>query len=814
MSDEPDKPRGDNPEREAEILAMRSESAPPRPPKRPSAGLDDLPHDIFSAPKAKVPFWRIVLVANSLVLVALLLLATLRRSPELVITSPMPLPASRPVEHETSTAPEAARPAPARSAAKSGPPSSPAPATEPTIRVKDLGAEAISLQTAETAFAKEEYGLALARYNQLLAACAARGGHKAAAEFFTLRMAQCRRALGRARETRETLTPLLASHLPAIRGTAHYHLASLDMAEGQPSAARLHAYRALAMLEPVPGTEGMRATCELMVAAALSRKALTFFNQDKELPPLAWSAPDPFAAAADEDALREILSAGVTRLADATLGPHVAPVGDDPEAARWTVTCTGGPIEELLQRVAGSAGVDVLWTTADPAVRRRAVWLALDETTAHRAIEVAAGAAGLVARLTGEEAVLHDPRTMASTDALRDLLLREGVSAWRRLFLRSDDPQRLAWGHFSLGLLHELQGEKSNAMSEYRLLTDRYEASPLAPRARLRGAIVRIDLRDYRGAREALLDLLNRHPEFPDCDEVYLRLGQAALEAGLLDEAAATYRKLFNLELSLESRRGASFGAGRALHLKGEHEAATEWLLRFINLSDAEAGETVARAGHLLGLSLTDQGRHDEAIEAFGRALDAGPGPALRAEVLLARTRAALAAERYADAFAAIDALGRNTDPTKRDEALLLEGKVLRAMHLPQRAAGVLRRALESPASTRAGARMGLELARCYRDAGDPAKARRTLAEVLPKLEPPTLAHEAAWELSEIALEAGQAGHAVGLCREILKRPLDPALRRRTLETLGAAYTALGDHTRAALALSGTLPALEGEPTP
>jgi tetratricopeptide (TPR) repeat protein len=423
---------------------------------------------------------------------------------------------------------------------------------------------------------------------------------------------------------------------------------------------------------------------------------------------------------------------------------------------------------------------------------------------------------GLVARLTGEEAIIHDPSGRTSTDELRDLVLREAVSGWRRVLLRAPDAKRQAYGHFALGLLYEHQNDHASAMTEYRLVTERYPRSKHAPQARLRGAIVRIDFRDFTGAREELIELLNRHPSFPDSDQVYLRLGQATMETGHLDEAIKTFKKLFYLELSQESRIGACLGAGTCFYRKGDHKSAAEWLARYVALarqSDTEAG--AARGSLLLARSLNALGRHQDAVAAVRKAADAEADTDLRTELLLELARSLAAGKEYTAALAVVHRVeASDVDRPALDEAALIQSRVLRAISVPERALRLLREELRHAADARTKARMAVELARCYADAGDLDGARRIMAEALPKLEAGPEAHEATCELADFALRAGHPDQTIGLCRKLLARPISPEVRRRAFEALGQAYVAVRDYERAALAFSGAMPGAKGGANP
>lgn len=677
--------------------------------------------------------------------------------------------------------------------------------------------QGVSLSTAEKARAAGDNAAALDGYRQLLAATRSETGDDAdlVVDFLVLRLAQAQLRAGRDGEARTQLVSLTKSRSPVVRGTACFQAALLDLRDGRCLTSRMQAYRALAVLGLAPGTTGLQSACDSLVATALSRKALAFLNREQDLPLAPATELDPFANVRNEAELRQLLAAGTDKLAGAVLGPKLSVTDHGKAGPRWTVTSAGAPVEELVNRLAGTADINIVWKDAGPAARARPLFLYGEGLTDQRVIEVACGAVGLVARLGGTEVVIHDPVACASTTELQDIVLREATSAWRRLILLSSQAEQFAYGHFALGLLCECRNDKPGAMTEYQLLAERYPRSPLAPMARLRSASARIDFADYAGARSELLELLNRHPSFPATDEVYLRLGRASMEAGLHDEAVTTFKKLFGLELSSPSQLGACLGAGTCYYRKGEYAEAAEWLNRYVGLAAGQTGDEPARAALLLAQSESARGRLDEARAALETALQAKPQPALRADVLLELARTLVRQDELAAAITMVESVSRNrVSPEKGDEAVLLHARILRMIGLAARAKILLQCEQNSAASPENRTRMAIELARCHVDAGELEEARRQLSAVLTEAGTGPLAREAACELADVCLKAGQTPHAISVCQHILTLPLPEDLRRRVLDTLGTAYLRMRDYDRAALAFSGMVPSAKGEANP
>jgi len=668
--------------------------------------------------------------------------------------------------------------------------------------------DAFSLRLEEAAYAAGRYREALAQCDRLLAATRGNPRDELLGDFFRLRRAQCQKWLGQMEEARDGLVSVAESPSPLVRGLALLDLAHLSLADRQYLTARTQAYRALAAFGAVLGTTALEDTCDFLTAEALTRKVLSFYGADDLLPEADLSPPDPFAPVPSEREIRSLLAAGTRRFRDAATGLRAERT--DPGAGgvpRWSITSVGAPLEEILHRVAGRSEVAITWATAEPPARRRAVLLAVRDVPDTRAIEVACGSAGLVARMTGREVLVHDPRAIRSTPTLRSLLAKEAESMWRRRLLEDRAAPRHAWAHFALGLLHEHRGETASAMAEFNILTQRHKSSALAPQAQLRSAGIRIDLRDYAGAREQLLDLLNRHPNFPDSDLVYLRLGQATLQSGLYEKAVATFRKLYYWELSRSSQIGAAFGAGKGYHLLGKHQEAVTWFSRYRTIASGTDHADRAEAEYLLARSLLALGQNEPAEAALRRALALEPPHPLRADATLALALVLAKAEEFAEALALLHRIPAGGAPAdKVDQAALAEARILQDMGLAHRAMHCLKDRRPKAASTGAAVEMEIEIARCSVALDRPEDARRLLEVAAAHLDPGPLARRVSAELAEVHLVLGRVQEAVSLARSVLAEATAPAVRRRALRTLGQAYLARRDYDRAAIAFAGTLP--------
>lgn len=699
--------------------------------------------------------------------------------------------------------PPAPSPAPKTPEAPAAPAAAPTPAA-PAPAPSDVPHQGSSWPAAEQARKALHHGEALTHYRGLLEQSEKNPGNRRISGLLHLRVGACLEGLSRLREARVEFAEAADSGSPIVRAAACYETARMDVSENQYMMGRLRAYQALACLGPVGARSPLATSSEYLAAHAVTYRALSFYGNDlpkpRHLPP----AVDPFAGLS-EIQLQNVISEGADRLSAAVLGPQIQSKEGPAGAHLWTAVCAGAPIGDVLSRLATAAGFEIRWEGVDAAARSRPVVLNLSGAGEQQLAEIACGAAGLMARFTGTETVIYDPVACASTSVPRDLAVREAVSLWRRFFLRGTDNSQLAAGHFALAVLYERTGDSGAAMAEFRMVASRYPTDALAPLAQLREASVKIDLRDYTGAREELLDLLNRYPDCPASDEVYLRLGQATMEAGHVDEAIATLKKLYFMDLSLASKAGASLGAGKGFFRQKQYDEAAAWLTRRVTLARSpDVDRDLPEAYGLLAKTEAARGHLPEAVRAYKEALAIAPRDSWRVEMLLDLVHILVQQEDFVGAMGLLEGLSpKDVAPPQADEILLARAEILAAMRLPEQAMSLLRRALPACSSAETHARMTLQLARSMADGGDANLARETLCELLPKMEPGPLAHRTALDLAEACVRTEHNAQAITVCRELLKSPCSEEVRRNARAILGRAYVREKDYQRAAMALSG-----------
>lgn len=693
----------------------------------------------------------------------------------------------------------------------------------------------LSLEVARDLYLQGQYGRAYAIYEKLhqalpVSPATAPSEEQLLRDFLQLKMALC------LSKTALTLSPGdiedasdQANHLfrtasqsnsPAVRVVANYHRSLLEMQRKQYVKAITTAYQAIALLEAVDFDRdwalSLQRDCQFLVAESITRNVLSLCDADKDLPDEFWSSlsapPDPFVNLTEMQ-LRSLLKSGSEQLNKALLGPQIQKLKNQDRLSRWSVTCHRAPIEELLARLAANAELDVSWPgdgelaleSPTDAARKRAVTLYLRDATAQQLVTVTAGCAGLFARLDENKTVnIFNPADYISLSEHIYMLSRQAVSLWQRFLLTFNDEQHTPHAHFALGLLQAQNNELTDAIAEYKLVANRFPQAPFAPFALLHSSRLKASLKDYLGAREDLSQLVEQYPDAEISSQACLYLADATARAGLSQEAARLYRKVYHLGLSLESQTAAASGAARCLYETQDYQDAAKWFIRYIGLVKDHTTPDMYSAYFLLGKAYLALKRPQQACEAFEYALN-GPLPKEQYfKALSALARGYIEQQRFLDA---LDALG-STHPwqlsnSENVELLLLRSEIFRKIGLTDKAIAALGDRAQYLQDAQLKAGISFEVAKCYIAKGDLELARETLAEILIAVEPGPLAHQVQWELADVCSKLGQNAQAISICSQLLDSQPSAQIRQQALALLANAYDHQKKYDSAALALLG-----------
>ena len=683
----------------------------------------------------------------------------------------------------------------------------------------------LSLKVARNFYLQKDYAKAYAAYNQLHQSLPAGAKEELLRDFLQFKMALCLRKAGNPDQANSLFRTLSQSHSPVVRVVANYNLSFAEVQKKQYLKARTRAYQTIAMVKAVDFDKDwallLQRDCHFLVAESMTRNVLSLCDADTDLPGRLWS-PDlsgfeiDLFTSLDETQLRVLLNSGSKQLTGGLLGPQIQKLEHQGVPPRWSVVAYGASVEELLARFTANAGLDISWvhhkTPADEptrdAIRKRPVSLYLPTATAQQAIETAAGHVGLLAHLDEKGLVkISNPADYSSLSEHVHLLIQDTISLWRKFLLTFHNDQRIPNAHFALGLLHAQEGQLTNAIAEYKLVANQFSQTSLAPYALLNSSKLKANLLDYSGAREDLTQLVEQYPDTEFYGQACLNLADATKKAGLVNEAERLYRKVYNLGLSLESQIASALGAGRCSYEAQDYETAVKWLTQYLKLAKDRTGADFYFAYFLLGKTNLALGKPQQACAAFQFALSGPAGCLTRekyVETVSALVETQIQLEHFVEALALLESIHTWQFSKKESiEILLLKGKVLRFMGLPDEAIAALGDVAEYLPDSQLKTRVSFELVDCYIAKGDLEFAHEKLAKILINAAPGPLAHKVALELAQVALKLGQNSQTVSVCLQLLDSAVSARIKQKALKVLAAAYNQQKKYDDAALALLG-----------
>ncbi|MHC4740807.1 MAG: tetratricopeptide repeat protein [Planctomycetota bacterium] len=675
----------------------------------------------------------------------------------------------------------------------------------------------LSLKVAQDFYRQKEYDKAIVVYYRLNQSLPEKDQLKK--DFLKLKMALCTMKAGRLEDADRMLNQTAKSDSHIVQLMTNYHRISLEMQRKQYLIARKRAYRVIALLAAVDIETSLaselRSNCYFLIAEAMTRYVLSLSDEDSDLPGKLWSTSaeiDPFAGL-DNDELQALLKSGDDYLTDALLTPQIRKITTEDGTIRWSALCNGAPIEELLARFASNADLDVSWifsNTKSTANTRdiahtRPVVLYLPVANSQQLIAAAAGQVGLLAQISDEKSIaVYQPDKFSSLTRHISLLCDETISLWQRFLLTFQSDKRIANAHFALGLLYARRGDIPEAIAEHKLVANKFSFSSLAPYALLHSSRFKSapNVKDFVGAKQDLEQLVSQYPDSEVTTRAYVHLADYTAKAGLIEEAAKIYRKVYNLALSAKSQAVAALGAGKCFHQTGDYNAAAKWLALHIDLAESQKNQDVCTAYALLGKTYLALNDPRQASLALHRAIE---GQLPREQYVQTVSDLINGYVRQGKFIQALDTL-ENVDFWQFSQAesvrvLLLKSRILRDMGLTDKAITVLGDQAEYISDKQLKAELIFEIANCYVTRGQLQAAHEELTQLLIVVRPGPLAYKIAIRLAEICSLLGLDEQVISVCTQLKEADVPEETRQKAAVILARAHKDRQDYDNAALAL-------------
>lgn len=628
-------------------------------------------------------------------------------------------------------------------------------------------------------------------------------------DLLALRIAECLIQTDDSGKAGRLFTQALQSRSIVVRALAHYSLAFIEFRNEHYLAARQHAYQTLALgrlFEEVFSPK-FESDCYFLQAEAMTREILHLNNRPTDLPGSLWAdqiLPEEFPPL-DQTQLKAFLQNGQSLLADGILNPQIRQHSDSPVGSQWFSEALEAPFVEWVNRFATEARLNVAWASQTEQVRSRPICLLVPGTSEQGLAEIAAGSAGLIAEYAAEGLTIRNPSTYDNLNDHRQTLTRETLFVWRRFLLRNPGDHRCPNAHYAMGLLQETLGESVAALGEYKLMASQYAFNPLTPHALLNSSRIKTGLQDYTGARNDLTELIVQYPECKLIDQASLELAHATARTGRYDEALIMFRKVYNLDLSKESRRDAAYGAADCYERLNQPAEAKKWFIQAIRLTPDLSDHRIYTAYLNLGKALIALKDYDQAAVALCQAFQGPLTTEEFVETVLQLTEAQTRQERFVPALNLLENIpDEKLTQDQSCRVLIARTTILREIDLSDTALSLLHRKLEFVNDPQLRGRLIVEIAKCNIELGELARAQKNLSDALVSLTPGFHARQASLLLIDITQRLAQYDQAKLLCLQFLNQTSgDLPEYKRGLSLLGQIYTHLKEHDKAALAFVG-----------
>ena len=672
--------------------------------------------------------------------------------------------------------------------------------------------QGVSLKTADDLFAAKEYLKACYVYHQIsLNWISSDPDSEYLKDYLKLRMAVCLHYAGEAHAQERYFSQALQSRSAYVRGMACYYLARIRFQNKEYLQARKNAYQAVALWRAFEGmvSTNLEADLYFLIADSLTRQVVGFYNMDQALPGQGWSEQltDVWPAESDTLRLQKAFSLTAEKVGEGAGGPRLTVDTHRPVGSQWSLVCLYSPLEETLWKAVSETGLKTAWKTDLQTMRSRPVTAYLTYVPQQYMMEVLCGSVGLLWRFDGQNASILNPESYTDFEGHRNELIQEAISLWQRFLLRYRDDRRSPNAHYALGRMYTFAGQFSAALGEFKLLEARFAQNPIAPYAYLEASKIKVEIKDYEGARIDLNEMLLQYPDCPIADEATLYLACATLESGQPDRAKDLFHKAFQMNLSEGGKCEAALGLGRCAYAQQDWAQSQVWLSRAMELMGDKNDSRVGPACFMLGRTYIALGQYVKASEALRIALGGRLSEKESVQIILELVQAESRQQNYLEAMNILESVPQShLGQQDSCELLIAKAGILREIDAADSAVSLLRRKVEFIADSRLRAWLTLELAKCYLATGDYALARQEINDILADIQDPVRVRQAQLILARAAEKLGQPDQAETFCIAILTSPqTESEIQNEAFNVLGRVYAGQKRYEKAALAFAGIL---------
>jgi len=694
--------------------------------------------------------------------------------------------------------------------------------------------QSLSLRTSHLLYEQNDYQKAYSVFSQLRQQLPSTKMNQGLKDYFQFMRALCLEKLEKIDEANRLYSQVILSESPVIRLAGCYHSSLIQLHQKQYLNAASHAYQTLCLVKAADfnkeWAQSLERNAYYIAAESISKKVLALSDTDKNIPDDLWiqATIEPPFLHLNEHELRRVLQYGRDHLVNASLTPQIQKIQDENKtpsthenslsdsiiAAQWSIACNGASIEELLSRFASNADLDIIWEIEKqkPSQQEKPVWSSRPVTlytpavSTRQLVKMAAGSVGLVGYISDRQEklkiVVMNPAQYPSLQEHINLISDQALSLWQGYINTFYDDSRLPNAHLAIGLLQAQRQNIPKAISEYKLVANRFADSSLAPFALLNSSILKSNIQDYTGARKDLTQLIEQYEKSEIYIEAYLSLAEATMKDNLYGEAAGLYKKVYHSSSVSDFKNRAAFGAARCFYQIKDYSKVIKWLDLYITKIDHQENRNYHFACYLLGKSHMALGDPKSAYVAFQGALGKQLSKNEYGETVTALIEAKKQQQDFLGALSIIDSI-KTWQVTQKDyvRIILLKSGILRSMGLAEKAEAMLGDRAKYIVNPDLKTKLSLELSHCYKEQGKNEQAYDNLLDTLAYAKPGPLAHQTLYLLAQTCLTLDKYSETISFCKQLLEHEPSKLLESKAHNLLATAYRHQKDYNKAAMFL-------------
>ncbi|MGD2174161.1 MAG: tetratricopeptide repeat protein [Candidatus Brocadiaceae bacterium] len=479
----------------------------------------------------------------------------------------------------------------------------------------------------------------------------------------------------------------------------------------------------------------------------------------------------------------------------------------DPQTGEFRLRAEGAPLSKVIAAVERATHLRVDYS--GPA--EHTVTASLAVISPERALEVALGSVGLQIETEDDLVTVGelDPRPRSAAEGLKASLW----SAQEFLILYPESPN-VAEAYYALGHLYMTQGKTRMALDQLEILCSQMPRSRWSAYAHYVAGLTWYEMEEWARAERDLLMLADGSPDHPLAPSAYLWAAQSQMKLEKYREAVSCFRRALAHEANQPLEPEILYNIAFCMERSGA--SALEVEERYLELRSRHPDSPFARrADYRLGRMALEAGYFEKAVARYEFFLNNWP---LETEDSTRVCRDLIRAySRCGDHVRAV-MLGEVMAATfgYEDEywqALPDLMECFREYRLLEMGVAVLDRATAATEDPQRARTLQVQKADLLLDMQAYDEAGAVLAGLHQQLKDPALKEYADLCRARLAMVRDPA-QGVEQCKLVARKSVSESIRGRALRVLGEHFRRQNQFDRAALALCGKCPVLEGSEQP